>query len=86
MSTYDKQKTHKDMIPRNVAFVCTDVDGKHNSDTIVINIGLIILWSGLVIVLRTLYTPLTHRTVGMAEQLNELCRLCSPARARTQTT
>ena len=74
MSTYDKRKTHKDMIPWNVAFVCTDVDGKHNSDTIVINIGLIILWSGLIVrVLRTLYAPLTHRTVGMAEQLNESC-------------
>lgn len=46
MSAYDKQNTHKDMIPWDVAFVGTDVDGKHNSDTVVINIGLIILWVG----------------------------------------
>jgi hypothetical protein len=31
---------HKNMITRDVAFVSTDVDGKHDSNAIVINIGL----------------------------------------------
>ena len=32
--------THKNMIARDVAFVSTDVDGKHDSNAIVIDIGL----------------------------------------------
>ena len=32
--------THKNMIARDVTFVSTDVDGKHDSDAIVIDIGL----------------------------------------------
>ena len=31
---------YKNMITRDVAFVSTDVDGKHDSDAIVIDIGL----------------------------------------------
>ena len=68
--------THENMIMRNVAFVSTDVDRKHDSNAIVINIGLYHQHNLLAVEVlrgkRTRYYILSvHRTIGMAAQLIE---------------